>query len=177
MTTGQRDTNAASDERLTRLARIVGEHQAGIWRYLRLLGCTPTEAEDATQETFLALVRGAFEERSFAETHQYLRTVARRIFMASRKSRFADTLPLDAIDEAWATSRDHDGGNERIEALRMCFEQLDAREREALRLQYESEASRAQIGSALDLSDGGVKNMLQRAKEWLKRCVERRLGA
>jgi RNA polymerase sigma-70 factor (ECF subfamily) len=62
-----------------------------------------------------------------------------------------------------------------VEALRECLKGLDERERKALELRYKEEVPREEIGRALDLSDGGVKNLMERAREKLKRCVERRL--
>ena len=44
------------------VARLVREHQAGVWRYLRVLGCPATEAEDLTQETFLAVLTRPFHD-------------------------------------------------------------------------------------------------------------------
>ena len=31
---------------------VTEEHQAGVWRYLRYVGCEPPEADDLTQDTF-----------------------------------------------------------------------------------------------------------------------------
>ena len=36
------------------LAELVREHQADVWRYLRYLGADGHDADDLTQETFLA---------------------------------------------------------------------------------------------------------------------------
>ena len=37
---------------------LIESHQAELWRYLRYLGCDAAEAEDLTQETFLAALSG-----------------------------------------------------------------------------------------------------------------------
>jgi len=44
---------AATADRQTEMAALVRAHQAGVWRYLRFLGCEPSEADDLVQETFL----------------------------------------------------------------------------------------------------------------------------
>ena len=43
--------------------RLVQQHQAEVWRYLRFLGATAELADDLTQETFLQLLRAPFEDR------------------------------------------------------------------------------------------------------------------
>src|SRR5437867_2915957 len=83
----------ALDEASTRLdpardfdvARLVRDHQAGLWRYLRVLGCTASQAEDLTQETFLAVLQKPFQEFSTRATAAYLRQVARNLFISSRR--------------------------------------------------------------------------------------------
>ena len=59
------------------LAALVDQHQADVWRYLRYLGAEASDADDLTQETFLAVSRSKFEQRTPAETAGYLRTAAR----------------------------------------------------------------------------------------------------
>ncbi|HEX7449919.1 MAG TPA: sigma factor, partial [Pirellulales bacterium] len=58
-------------------ARLIEEHQAGVWRYLRVLGCNAAEAEDLTQDTFLAVLEKPFHDYQRAATAAYLRQVAR----------------------------------------------------------------------------------------------------
>ena len=38
------------------ITRLVKEHQADLWRHLRMLGCDPAQADDLTQETFLTVM-------------------------------------------------------------------------------------------------------------------------
>jgi len=95
---------AAAAERRADLAGLVRGHQAGVWRYLRFLGCEPDEADDLVQETFLAVLRDGFEERSPGQTAAYLRTVARnRLLMARRKDRSRPAaVDLEAAEAVWA---------------------------------------------------------------------------
>ena len=70
------------------LSDLVQAHQAGIWRYLRFLGCEAAQADDLTQETFLALHARPPADRSAEATSAYIRTVARNLFLMSlRRSR------------------------------------------------------------------------------------------
>ena len=38
-------------------AELIERHQRGVWRYLRMLGCDSSTADDLTQETFLQVHR------------------------------------------------------------------------------------------------------------------------
>lgn len=159
---------------------LVRTHQAGIWRFLRAMGCGAAEAEDLTQETFLEVLRRPFEQRNEKSSAAYLRLVARhQMLMARRKQgREVGLADVEDIVEQWsayAGADDADGGL-KVEALKECLKGLDERERRALELRYKEEVPREEIGRALNLSDGGVKNLMERARDKLKRCVERRLN-
>ena len=50
------------------LAGMIRQHQAGVWRYLRVLGCDSAGADDLTQETFLAVLQKPFQDYNPAAT-------------------------------------------------------------------------------------------------------------
>ena len=62
----------------TEFVAIVNRHQAGVWRYLRLLGCEAALADDLTQDTFVRVIGAlpAFRGESSART--WLLSIARR---------------------------------------------------------------------------------------------------
>ena len=66
MRDGTNNTDPLSPEELIR------KYQHGIWRYLRVLGCEASLAEDITQETFLRVIRKGFEQYNEAATAGYL---------------------------------------------------------------------------------------------------------
>ena len=170
---------AATADRQAETAALVRAHQAGVWRYLRFLGCDPTEADDLVQETFLAVLREGFEVRSTAETAAYLRGVARnRLLTARRKERNSPpAVDLEAAEAVWARMAAEDGLSDYLVALSHCLEKaVSPRVRRALELQYHDRASRAQIAAELDLAVEGVKTLLRRARSALRDCVERKLG-
>ena len=83
------------------LAGIIDRHQADVWRYLRYLGADSNDADDLTQETFLALNRAKFQHRSNGETAAYLRTIARNQLLMFRRlqGREIDTVQLEAAEQ------------------------------------------------------------------------------
>lgn len=170
---------ATTADRQTEMAALVRAHQAGVWRYLRYLGCDPTEADDLVQETFLAVLRGGFQVRSPAETAGYLRTIARnRLLMARRaQRRRLETSDLEAAEAVWARLAGEDGLNDYLVALEQCLQKVASpRVSQALKLHYGDRASRAEIAAELGMTVEGVKTLLRRARSALRECVERRLG-
>lgn len=156
---------------------LVREHQADVWRYLRFLGAVADDADDLTQETFLAIARAPFELRSRGETSAYLRTAARNqlLMLRRRQGRQATTVELTAAEEVWAaTTPDGDSGAV-MEALSACYESLNGRARDAIDRFYRRDEKREQIAAALDVSIDGVKSLLRRTRTSLRECIERRV--
>lgn len=164
------------------VAGLIRNHQAGVWRYLRVLGCDAAEAEELAQETFLAVLQSPFQDYHPAATAAYLRKVARNLFVSARR-RVARQAPevtlsnaeLDALDTDWSRWAGQDGGEAMLAALEACLQGLNERARLALDLRFRRQESRAAIAAALELSEHGAKNLLQRAKEQLRVCIERKL--
>jgi RNA polymerase sigma-70 factor, ECF subfamily len=162
------------------LETLVHRHQAVVWRYLRFLGAAGTEAEDLTQETFLALARADFVERDERQTAGYLRTIARNQLVALRRQqrRGISTVELEAADSVWAAQAGQDGSlTEFLEALRNCVDRLRGRPRQAIDLHYRDGAGREAIAAELGMQPEGVKTLLRRTRAQLRECVKRNLGA
>ncbi|HEY1066288.1 MAG TPA: sigma-70 family RNA polymerase sigma factor [Pirellulales bacterium] len=166
------------------LAALIQQHQAGVWRYLRVLGCDSAAADDLTQEVFLAALERPFEQYSVSATAAYLRTVAKHLFLAAlrKDARWVsqETLTLEQCEQAdaeWAKYAGRDSGTAYLDALERCFAALDAQSQQALNLRFRDDAARGEIARSLGLSEDGAKNVIQRAKGKLKLCIERRLAA
>jgi RNA polymerase sigma-70 factor (ECF subfamily) len=165
-------TSAAFD-----LAGMIRQHQAGVWRYLRVLGCDPAEADDLTQDTFLAVLQKPFSDYNPAATAAYLRKVARNLFLTARR-RAVPVVPvaeIEQLDAAWQRWAGDDGGQALLAALEACLQTLAERTRRALDLRFREQMSRSRIASSIGLSEDGAKNLLQRAKQHLRECVERKM--
>jgi RNA polymerase sigma-70 factor, ECF subfamily len=158
------------------LASVVREHQADVWRYLRYLGAAAEDADDLTQETFVAVARTPFELRSPGETAAYLRTAARnQLLMLRRKQgRQICTVELTAAEEVWADATHSRPFDEFLEALSQCRESLAGRARDAVDRFYRDGLSREEMASEFAMSVDGVKSLLRRTRASLRDCVERR---
>ena len=166
-------------DRQAEVAALVRSHQAGVWRYLRYLGCPAAEADDLTQDTFLAVFRDGFEDRSAEQTAAYLRTVARNRLLAVRRSqKKAPEVDLAAAEAVWAETVGDRGMDDYLVALEDCLEVgVTPRVRRALEFFYRDRLSRDQIAEQLEMAVEGVKTLLRRARSALRKCVERKLGS
>lgn len=154
---------------------LVRRFQAEIWRYLRFLGCEDAQADDLTQETFLAVIRKPFEHRSDHETSAYLRKVARnQMLMIIRQSKRGPTVQdLELAENVWAESV-VESSDDYLDALEDCLESVNGRARRAIELHYRNRASRLTIADKLDMKPDGVKTLLRRTRALLRQCIERK---
>lgn len=160
-------------------SELVYKHQKGIWRYLRMLGCDEATADDLTQETFLRVLRReSFVQHNDNATAGYLRRTAYNLLVSRHRKlgRMQTVSEPSLLDETWDRWAGKDlSGDIAIEALKNCFETLTDRAQIALRMRFDSSASRVEIGEALSITEHGARNLMQRAKQQLRSCVEEKL--
>lgn len=158
---------------------LIARHQHGVWRYLRMLGCDASTADDLTQDTFLRVLRREdFVQHSDAATSSYLRRTAYNLLISlhrkqGRVQTLAEPKILDEIWDRWA-GKDLTG-DLAVDALRQCLTTLTERAQKALKMRFAKDASRVEIGEELNITDHGARNLMQRAKQQLRRCVEEKL--
>ena len=161
-------------------SQLINDHQTGIWRYLRALGCEANEAEDLTQETFLAVLRKPFDYYGKAAAASYLRKVAYHRFISARRRTGKEvvTSEIERIDESWSKwmSERQQDGSEVVDALSDCMKQLGERARWALEMRFRDKLPRAQIAENLKITEHGAKNLMQRAKQKLRECVDTKMS-
>ncbi len=184
MPEGNVDEEAAFDEQSEETetldpATLIQRHQRGVWRYLRMLGCDDATADDLTQETFLRVLRRPdFVQHNDSATAGYLRRTAYNLLVSRHRKlgRVQTTGEPELLDETWDRWAGKDlTGDAAVEALQQCFEKLTERAQIALRMRFDSSASRIEIGEALGITDHGARNLMQRAKQQLRNCVEEKL--
>ena len=159
------------------LIGLVENFQAGIWRYLRRLGCDPSTADDLCQETFLAVCDRPFEVRTTDATRGYLRRVAGNLFLKHRRAERRQARSIEAAEHTWNQLCAADDGEAYREALRACLGELRGRGREAIELSYGRRLPRKRVATALGMRDQGVKTLLARARSALRDCIRRRLAS
>jgi len=97
-------------------AQLIEQNQVGVWRYLRALGCEPAQADDLTQETFLAVLQHPFRDFGAASTAAYLRKVAHNQLISAQrrggKVKVIAVEDIEAFDRAWEQWAGDDSGEE-----------------------------------------------------------------
>jgi RNA polymerase sigma-70 factor, ECF subfamily len=141
---------------------LITNHQAGVWRYLRSIGCDHSLADDLTQETFVAVLRKPFIQVSPAATSSYLRRVAYHLLVSFRRRQKRAGIDGD--------------GSDLTEALEDCFRRLTKRAQLSLKMRFGENATREYIAKELGISEHGAKNLMQRAKMQLKQCLDGKLN-
>jgi RNA polymerase sigma-70 factor (ECF subfamily) len=156
---------------------LVRTHLRVVWRYLRMHGASAHEADDLAQEAFVvALQKGAADLPPAATTSFLLRT-ARFLFLRLRRDRRGAETLAEAVDALWQRDAADDGGDDLVAALRRCLQALTERARRAVERCYdlaEDAAERTVVASELGLQENGLKMLLQRARQQLRECIERR---
>jgi RNA polymerase sigma factor (sigma-70 family) len=155
----------------------VQSHLVWLWRYLRMHGADRELADDLAQESFLiALQKGALAADP-AALATFLRRTARFLFLRAKRPHRDAVQFADAVDALW--QRDcSDGGSALLAAVRACVDLLDGRARAAVELSYglgdRDPTSRTAIAHQLGMQETGVKTLLQRVRQKLRECIEKR---
>jgi RNA polymerase sigma-70 factor (ECF subfamily) len=157
--------------------RLIETYQAGVWRYLRALGCDAAQAEDLTQDTFLAVLQRPFQDINPAATAAYLRKTALNLFISQqrRAGKVSAVENVEELDRTWSQWAGQDDGEALLDALRDCLRHLTERARLALTMRFRDNSSRDDIAAALEITDHGAKNLMQRAKHQLRECIEKKI--
>lgn len=172
------ETDVALVARITRGDSIAFQllyerHWNAVYRFAWLLTGSVPDAEDITQECFLALIRKrAFFDPARAQLRTWLIAVARNQHLQRRRNLAREDGPegigkaavLNTLDESLIRL-------ERADAVRRAMDALPPPQREALYLFEFEGMSLADIGVILEIEPNAVKARLYRAREQLKRLL------
>lgn len=153
---------------------LIETHQVGVWRYLRAIGCRAELADDITQETFLAVLQKPFDDYDPKATAAYLRKVARNLFVSAmrRSGRMIAVEGVEQIEALWTRWTADDDAEHLLEKLKDCLGQPTERARWALQMRFRDRLPRVEIAHNLGITEHGAKNLMQRAKKQLRKCIE-----
>jgi RNA polymerase sigma-70 factor (ECF subfamily) len=153
-----------------RVMRLFGELRESLFRYLRWLGCTPEEADDAIQEAFLRLHTHLLAERSQENLRAWVFRVAGNLVRDERKSgRRRRNEPLDGDRQPGMWALDRGSSPEQMVLAKESAERLGAAVRRLPADQQKCLALRSQglryreIGEILGIGTTTVADALARA--------------
>ena len=172
-TDAQLTAKAAAGDR-TAFQRLYERHWKAVYNYAWLLTRSVPDAEDVTQECFLALIR---KPASFDHTRAQLRTwliaVVRRQHLGRCRSsgRESGSSELDRILIAPGLDEDLIRA-ERADAVHQALTALPAAQQEALYLFEFEGLSLSEVAGILEIETNAVKARLYRAREQLKQLLK-----
>lgn len=151
------------------ITRLIAEHHAVVFRAAFRLSGSNADAEDLTQQTFLAAHRNIGQLREERAAVGWLMAILRSCFLKECRKRrplAADDcdIDLDLYAEELPTDNEIDP-----EVLQRALGELSAESRSMLTMFYFEELSYREIAAATDVPIGTVMSRLSRAKEQLRR--------
>jgi len=163
------------------LAELVVRHEALVYRYARSLTSDPAAAEDAMQQAFLDVLKGAGTYRGAASVRAWLLTVTRHAAFRHARRRAGEPehhVPLDALASlaGWGADPEDLAGRASDRALvRRALDRLDARSREIVVLRDLEGLSGDEAARVLGLSLAATKSRLHRARLELAAALRREI--
>lgn len=158
---------------MDRMETLVAEHHAAVYRYAYRLCGSPHDAEDLSQQTFLAAQRKLEQLRDAASGRAWLFAILRNIWLKSLARRApvpAANLDLDMEDLPAAGPSPQPFDPQRLQA---ALDELAPEFKLVVLMFYFEGCSYREMAAELDLPLGTVMSRLSRAKAHLRR----RLGA
>lgn len=150
---------------------------SAVWRFLRRLGLTPADADDAAQEVFLTAV-DKFEAIRPGSERAYLFAIAVRVASRRRRSertygQRAVALDVDAFAAAGMGSDEVVERRRALEMLDRALAELDEEKRTVFVLYELEEMTAQEIADVTNLPIGTVASRLRRAREQFQKTTRR----
>jgi RNA polymerase sigma-70 factor (ECF subfamily) len=149
-------------------------HWNAVYRFAWLLAGSVPDAEDITQECFLALVRKAAAfDAGRSQLRTWLIAIARNQYLVRRRAggREESAAGMERADVS-PMVEDELIRMERAEAVRCAMQALPPPQREALYLFEFEGLSLADTAGVLEIEPNAVKARLHRGRQQLKRLLE-----
>lgn len=170
---------ATDDSDETAFLQMIGAIQHDLRAYLYTLLQDPVEVDDCFQEVVLQLWRDVASFIGADEPGAWARVIARnRVVQRWRRSKRWPQQPLpadiaDLLDQAEAVTP-FDEATRR--ALRRCLADLPTERRELLQQRYDQGLDLQALADAHARSPAAMGKVLQRLRQRLADCIQRRRG-
>jgi len=163
------------------IAQLIGAYQHSVFRLALSVLNDPDEANEATQDTFIAALRALKSYRETSSFKAWLYTIALNISRSRlRKRKTVDRLrnTLTAIfrvqSQGSPTPEEEVIGNEEDAALWKMLGKLGEKQRIPIVLRYYHDLSVAEIAEILNIKEGTVHSRLSIGRERLRATLEDR---
>jgi len=154
-------------------------HAASIRGYIYAMMPAKDEAEEIFQQTFLVAIEKADQYEPGTAFLAWVYQIARyEVLSHLRDNRRAAerNLSLEAIDLVTETAAHESSAEQRLPALRKCFNKLPDAAQKLLSLFYIDNLTGDTIAQKRGIKTQSVYNALDRARLKLRRCIEQELS-
>jgi RNA polymerase sigma-70 factor (ECF subfamily) len=161
------------------VSKLVAKHRHEVLAYLYSALPDYHAVEDVFQDVCLVAVQKAADFQDGTNFAAWARTIARnklREQLRKRTGVLLDEAFFEGLDRAFEEARTALDPDPRKEALRRCLSELQEGARQIVSLRYGEGLDPATIADRMGRSRAAVNSLLQRIREILRECVERRLG-
>lgn len=160
---------------------IVREYQREIWQIVAYTMRDAATTEDLVQQVFVDAYFHLRQYEPGRDFGRWLRTVARNLVRkelrrGARESRKLRVYRERLLERLENSPGDDERQTEVREALEKCREGLAPDAAQALELRYENARSFDEIAATLGRTVAACRQLLQRVRLGLRRCVEERLS-
>lgn len=162
------------------LEKLVQEHQAAVYRLCFSVLHNPADAEDATQESFIAAINALDKYRGDSRFSTWLFSIALNtsrgyLRQRGRRGRLQSTLTEEADRSRGATPSPEREmmQQESSQALWQAIKQLDEKHRMPIILRYYHELSTQEIADILGVNVGTIHSRLSNARKRLSGELKR----
>ena len=160
---------------------LVRAHHRRLLAYALALTRRNDVAEDLVQEALLVAHRDLAKFDVLRDFGAWVRGIVRMKYLEWTRSRRTEQMTEAQMDAIDAKHREWDvasaeGRGEALTALRLCREDLGDHIAETLDLFYSGQKSCAEIAAQLKTNEIVIRKRLQRAREALADCLQKRLG-
>ena len=160
-------------------AEIVATYQKAVWQVTAYALDGQPVREDIVQQTFVDAYRHLDRFELGRDMGAWLRGIARNLVRQHLRTRGRAQhwfVPYVEYVETLDNPRGQSAEDEIAEALRQCREGLPEAARTVVDLRYEQDRSFEQVAVTLKRSVPAVRQWLQRIRESLRTCMEKKLG-
>ena len=154
------------------ITQLVAEYHRAVYAYAYRLTGSVQDAEDLTQQTFLAAMRKTEQLREADKARSWLFAILRNCFLRDRQRR----RPMVAAD--WAVIMDPAPASQVADLadhdwLQQALEELPESQRIVVTMYYFEECAYREIADQLNIPIGTVMSRLARAKEHLRAALDK----
>lgn len=164
------------DQNILKATRLWTLAQPSVSAYVSSMVRNFSDRDDVLQEVAVAVLESFHRFDSSRSFNAWAMGIAKNQILLYFRKRKSEVLLFDEqtaqlLCSAFAEEADVPWDFQHLDD---CMQQLDPKNREVCRLRYEQDLKPADIGVVLSISANTVSKMLQRVRQQLRLCIERK---